>query len=113
MSKDHASALKDIQTRLGKLGGLIKPQMSAYGELHKSAVAEGALSTKVKELMALSSAICMRCEGCILFHTSAALKAGASKEEVAECIGVAVQMGGGPAVIYGGIAAEALEQFLA
>lgn len=111
MSKDHAASLKEIQGRLGKLGAAIRPQMAAYGELHKSAVADGALSTKVKELMALSSSICMRCEGCILFHLSAALKAGATHEEVAETIGVSVQMGGGPAVIYGSIAVEALEQF--
>ncbi|MCB0345739.1 MAG: carboxymuconolactone decarboxylase family protein [Bdellovibrionales bacterium] len=112
MPKDYTSSLKDIQSRLGKLGAVIKPHMAAYSELHKAAVADGALSPKVKELMALASSICMRCEGCILFHLNAAIKAGASKEEVAESIGVAVQMGGGPAVIYGSIAAEALEQML-
>lgn len=110
MSKDYAASLKDLQRRLGKLGGAIGPQMKAFNELHKASGADGALSAKIKELMSLSSSICLRCEGCILFHLNAALKAGASREEIAETIGVAVQMGGGPAVIYGSLALEALEQ---
>lgn len=74
-------------------------------------MADGVLSAKVKELIALGIAITVRCDGCIAFHVHDALEAGASRKEVAETIGVAVLMGGGPSVVYGSEALEALEQF--
>ncbi len=85
--------------------------MSAYTNLHKMSSANGALSTKVKELIALSIAIAVNCDGCIAYHVHDVLKAGATKTEVAEAIGVAIMMGGGPSVAYGCEALEALEQF--
>ncbi|THH37464.1 carboxymuconolactone decarboxylase family protein [Aliishimia ponticola] len=72
------------------------------------ATAEGALSTKVKELIAFGIAISVRCDGCIAHHSQAVVKAGATRAEVAEMIGVAILMGGGPASVYG---AEALRAY--
>jgi AhpD family alkylhydroperoxidase len=72
---------------------------------------EGALSTKVKELIALAIAITVRCDGCIAYHVHDARKAGATRQELVETIGVAVMMGGGPSVMYGAEALEALNQF--
>ena len=54
--------------------------------------------------------IAARCDGCIGAHVAAALKAGASKQELVETIDVAVLMGGGPAVIYGTQALAAVEE---
>jgi AhpD family alkylhydroperoxidase len=98
---------------LGKLGKELPGPMAGFGQLHKQAVAGGALTPKVKELIALAIAVAVRCEGCVAFHTHDALKAGASRQEVVEAIGVAVLMGGGPSVIYGAEALEALDQFQA
>lgn len=53
----------------------------------------------------------MRCDGCIAFHVHDAVKAGASRKEIVETIGVAVLMGGGPSVMYGCEALAALDQF--
>jgi len=50
--------------------------------------------------MSLAIAIAVRCEPCILWHTDAAVKAGAKLEEILEAIKVAVCMGGGPALMY-------------
>ena len=58
-------------------------------------------------------AITVRCDGCIAFHVHDALKSGATPNEIVETIGVAVLMGGGPAVVYGCEALEALQQFSA
>ena len=85
--------------------------MSGFGQLHRESMAEGELSTKTKELMALAIGITSRCEGCIALHTFDALKAGASSAEVKEAVGVAIMMGGGPAAVYASEALEALEQF--
>jgi len=85
--------------------------MEGFGLLHKSAVQDGVLSNKVKELIALSIGISVRCDGCIAYHVHDALEAGASPKEIEETIGVAVMMGGGPSVVYGCQALDALEEF--
>lgn len=87
------------------------PAMGGFSQLHKAAMGEGALSLASKELIALGIAIAGRCQGCIAFHTFSALKAGASREEVLDAIGVAILMGGGPAMVYATEAHTALEQF--
>lgn len=53
----------------------------------------------------------MRCDGCIAAHAKAVLKAGATRQEVAEMIGVAILMGGGPSSVYGAEAMRAYDQF--
>jgi AhpD family alkylhydroperoxidase len=85
--------------------------MNHFGHLHKAVLANGVLSGKVKELIALGIAITVRCDGCIACHVHDALRAGATRDEILETIGVAVMMGGGPSMVYGTEALEALEQF--
>lgn len=85
--------------------------MAGFATLHRESVRDGVLGGKTKELIALAISIAVRCEGCIAYHVHDALKAGATDEEVCETIGVAVMMGGGPAVVYGAEALEALGQF--
>ncbi|MBE3584462.1 MAG: carboxymuconolactone decarboxylase family protein [Limnochordaceae bacterium] len=87
--------------------------MKGFMELHEAAIQPGALSTAVKELIALGIAIAVHCEGCIACHVHDALKAGATPEQIEETIGVAVLMAGGPGVVYGSLAHTALQQFLA
>ena len=106
--KQQADAVTDF---IGTLSKEHPGIAEGFGKLHSSSSKDGALSGKNKELMALGIAISIRCEGCIAFHTSAALKAGATKEEIVETIGVAVCMGGGPSVVYGKKAYEAMEEF--
>ena len=58
--------------------------------------------------MATAIAVAVRCDGCIGFHAKAAIKAGASREELLETLSMAIYMGAGPSMIY---AAEALRAF--
>lgn len=111
MIKDYSKNYDTLTKLMGDLGGKIPATMKAFSDLHNASIKEGALSTKTKELIALGIAITVRCDGCIAFHVKDALKAGASSEEMVETIGVAVMMGGGPAVVYGCEAMEALNQF--
>jgi AhpD family alkylhydroperoxidase len=55
---------------------------------------DGALSGKIKRLMALAMALGVGCRNCILSQTMNALEKGASKEEIVETISVAVSMRG-------------------
>ncbi len=99
--------------QMGQLGKKLPETMKAFSELHEASVSDGALSSMEKELIALGIAITIRCEGCIAFHVRDAIQAGATPEQIAETVGVAVLMGGGPSVVYGCEALEALEQFMA
>ena len=85
--------------------------MKAFWGLHKAAIATGALDTKTKELITLAISVATRCDDCIAHHTYDALEAGATKEEIADALGVAILMGGGTSVVYATHAVEALEHF--
>jgi AhpD family alkylhydroperoxidase len=84
---------------------------SAFARLHQGSMFEGEISVKNKELMALAIGIVRQCADCIGFHVKAAIRAGASKAEVAETVSVCIMMGGGPAYMYGARALEAYDQF--
>ena len=83
-----------------------------FATLHKAAGRDGTLSAKHKELQALAIAIGIRCEGCIACHVQDAIKAGATKDEIVETIGVAVLMGGGPSIVYGDKAYKAMQEMM-
>jgi AhpD family alkylhydroperoxidase len=101
-----------VQRNAMRLGSAHPEVMTTFGKFHKAAVAEGALETKVKELIALAISVTARCDDCIAHHVHDALDAGATREEIVDAIGVAVLMGGGPGMIYGTHAVEALDQFI-
>ena len=84
---------------------------AGFAKMHKAAMGEGALGVKEKELIALGIGIARQCADCIGFHVRAAMKAGATKEEIAETVSVSIMMGGGPAYMYGARALEAFDQF--
>ncbi len=101
-----------LEERLTQLGRELPGPMTGFARLHKKAVEDGALSTKTKELMALAISIAVHCQGCIAYHVHDAVKAGATRAELMETLGVAVLMGGGPASMYAAHALDAIEQFL-
>ncbi|MGW8319903.1 MAG: carboxymuconolactone decarboxylase family protein [Candidatus Promineifilaceae bacterium] len=111
MAVDYIALRKDLEQGLGQLGHELPGPMSGFARLHRKATADGALTSSVKEMMALAISIVGGCEGCIAYHVHDAIEAGASRDELLETIGVAVLMGGGPASIYATHAMEAVDQF--
>lgn len=95
--------------RLAREAGT-RDTLRAFTALHDAALEDGELSRRDKELMALAIAIATSCEGCIAWHVAGALSAGASRAQVAEAIGVAIMMGGGPATYYGSHAIQQLDE---
>jgi len=83
-----------------------------FTKLHNTTMYDGDVSLKHKELIALAIGIVRQCADCIGFHVRAAIKAGATKDEIAETVGVCIFMGGGPAYMYGARALEAYDQFM-
>jgi len=82
-----------------------------FGELHHAAFTAGALDVKTKELIAMAIGVIERCDGCIAAHAQGAARAGATRQEAAEAIGVTILMNGGPATIYGPRAYDAFCEF--
>lgn len=108
----HGQAVLDDVTPLGRaLRGAIPDVYKGYAALSSAAMAPGVLDSKMKELIALGIAVAVRCDGCIAAHARAAAKAGASREEVAEALGVAIMLSGGPGTVYGPRAFDAFCEF--
>jgi len=113
MTTNYVEYHKHLEERLTQLGRELPGPMTGFARLHKKTVEDGALNTKTKELMALAISVAVRCEGCIAYHVHDAVKAGATRQELLETIGVAIMMGGGPALMYAAHALDAIEQFMA
>ena len=87
--------------------------MKAFGAIAQAAQGTKALDVKTKELIALAISVAVRCDDCIAFHAKAAAEHGATQEEVAETLGMAIYMGAGPSVMYASHAYAAFNQFAA
>ncbi|TIC88831.1 carboxymuconolactone decarboxylase family protein [Nocardioides sp. GY 10113] len=93
--------LRELMPMHRELRHAIPDVYRGFGELSKAAFADGALPKKTKELMALAIGVVEGCDGCIASHAQAAVRAGATRQEAAEAIGVTFLMHGGPATIHG------------
>lgn len=112
MHKNWTNITGELSNLMQEVRVGIPDVAKGFSALARAATADGALSTKDKELMALAIGIAVRCEGCIGFHAKAAAKHGATREEVMETIGLATYMGGGPSFTFGAEALEAFDQFV-
>lgn len=109
MPKDYKALVADVDARAVELFKAAPGPMRAYRGLMEAATTDGAIDPATKELMAVAIAVATQCEGCIVYHVRAAAKLGATREQLAETIGVAVEMGGGPAAVYGADALAAYD----
>jgi AhpD family alkylhydroperoxidase len=113
MARDFRQLADEVTAGIGALREGVPDAMKAFVALATAATATKALDPKIKELMAVAISITTHCEGCVAYHTRAALRHGATREEVLETVALAVYMGGGPAAVYGADAVRAFDQFTA
>jgi AhpD family alkylhydroperoxidase len=106
---------RDVQAALAEPARALRQQIpavyEAYAGLHRACMAPGALDGITKELIALAVAVTKQCDGCIAAHARGAARQGATAEQVAEAIGVAVLLNGGPGTVYGPRAFDAFLEF--
>jgi AhpD family alkylhydroperoxidase len=100
---------KQFGARVGELAGLSPDTVRGYQTLSAANAKTSKLGEKTRQLISLAVAITTRCDGCIVHHTEAALKAGATKEEIAEALGVSVAMNAGAALVYSTRVLDAVE----
>jgi len=103
--------LRNVKRNAQTLATAQPAVMETFERFHQAAGATGALDRKTKELMALAISVTHGCDDCIAHHVHDAMEAGATREEFADALGVAVLMGGGPGMIYASHAIEAVDQF--
>ena len=106
IATEMSQTLKEVRTGAPET-------MKAFSALARAALEPKALDTKTKELLALAISVATRCDPCLAFHAEAALRQGASRDEIMETVGLAIYMGAGPSVMYAAQAIEAFDQFAA
>ncbi len=91
---------KELMARIGEIGKLSPDTLRGYQALSTAGQKTGKLDAKTRELIALAVAVTRQCDGCITVHTDAAAKHGATVEEIAEALGVAIAVNAGAAMVY-------------
>ncbi len=109
--KDYKEITQGISEYMAHLRKIVPDTMAGFSAMAKGATQEGSLDKKTKELIALALGVGVRCDGCIGFHAKALVELGATREEVAETMAMAVYMGGGPSLMYAADALRAYDQF--
>lgn len=111
MHKNWPQMTGELSGAIRELRGGVPEVMRAFSGMAQAALKADALDTRTKELIALAIAVAIRCDGCVAFHAEAAIKQGATRDEVMETMGMAVYMGAGPSVMYAAQAVEAFDQY--
>lgn len=105
--------LDDLRQPSKALRDLIPDVYSGFVATNAAVLKDGALDAKTKELMSLAIAVTRQCDGCIASHARGAARRGATEQEVAETLGVAIAMNGGPGTVHAPRALEAFQEFAA
>jgi AhpD family alkylhydroperoxidase len=104
---------QQLTARIGEIAKLSPDTIKGYQALSAAGAKANLLGPKTRELIALAVAVTVRCDGCIAVHTEAAARHGASREEIAEALGVAAAVNAGAALVYSTRVLDAYQQVTA
>ena len=105
VSRELSAAGRDLRSRIPDV-------YATYAESSNAAMGtEGVLDSITKELLAFVIGVASHCDGCYISHARKLARLGASEQQVAEALGVAIFMMGGPGTVYGARAFEAFLEF--
>ncbi|MGH8460051.1 MAG: carboxymuconolactone decarboxylase family protein [Stenotrophobium sp.] len=91
---------KQLAANIGQIGKISPDTIRGYQEISGAGSKTGKLDAKTRELIALAVAVTRQCDGCITVHTDAAVKHGATREEIVEALGVAIAVNAGAALVF-------------
>ena len=97
---DWSAYQKQINANNALIGRANRDILNGYRQLSNAGATTNLLGAKTRELIALAVAVTRQCDGCIAVHTDAAIKQGATREEIVEALGVAVAVNAGAALIF-------------
>jgi len=102
---------KQLGASVKEIGQLSPDTIRGYVELSSAGQKKNLLGAKTRELIALAVAVTLRCDGCITVHTEAAIKQGATKDDIAEALGVAAAVNTGAALVYSTRVMDAFKEY--
>lgn len=108
---DWKQTIADVNGRLKELAAHTPDTLRGTALLGSAGTKTNHLDAKVRELIALAVAVTTRCDGCIAFHSAEAVKLGVSDDEIAEALGVAINLNAGAALVYSSRVLDAVDQF--
>ena len=111
MMLDWNEYRKQLSVGVKEIGQLSPDTIKGHIELSSAGQKKNLLGAKTRELIALAVAVTLRCDGCITVHTEAAIKNGATKEEIAEALGVATTVNAGAALVYFARVMDAFKEY--
>jgi AhpD family alkylhydroperoxidase len=104
---------KQLTVRIGEIAKLSPDTIKGYQALTAAGQKANLLGPKTRGLISLAVAVTVRCDGCIAVHAEAAARYGASRDEIAEALGVATAVNAGAALVYSSRALDAYEHVTA
>jgi len=110
MKTNFQQVRDDIREYVGEWKKVAPDTIGAFYKLTNAATADGLISKKTKEYIALAIGVAQQCEGCIAFHVKNLHDLGATREEIVEVLGMNIYMGGGPALMHAAAALRAFDQ---
>ena len=103
----YPSATSELDRKRRKLS---VETATAFQDFSQKVFADGVLPAKIKQIIAVAVAHVTQCPYCIRGHTRAALRHGASDEELMEAIWVAAEMRAGAAFAHAVLAIDEMEK---
>ena len=100
MMLDWNNYRTQLLATIGNIAMLSPGTVRGYRELSDANGRTGKLDFKTRELISLAVSVTRQCDGCITVHTDAAVKHGATREEIMEAVGVAIAVNAGAALVY-------------
>lgn len=110
---DWKNFMAETEANIARFSKEVPQTVKGFGQMGQAAKADGALSEKTKEFIALGIAIATRCDSCIGFHVRSLVRLEATREELCEALAMATYMGGGPSYAYSAKALAAYDTFSA
>jgi len=110
MMMDWNEYRKQVGAAVVDMAKMSPDTVRGYSQISGASAKPGHLDPKTREMIALAVAVTRQCDACIAVHIDAAVKAGATREEIMDALSVAVAINAGAALMY---SARALDAFQA
>ena len=101
LADDHMRDLKTANPFIELHPKAVQPAADAYYKAVEEKVFNGAIPLKYAQQVALSASVAMKCEYCVPAHTSFAIAAGATEEEIKTAVAIAADVALNSSMLYG------------
>ena len=101
LADDHVREVKTANPFIELHPKAVQPAADAYYKAVEEKVFNGTIPLKYAQLAALSASVAMKCEYCVPAHTSFAIAAGATEEEIKTAVAIAADVALNSSMLYG------------